>query len=984
MSGARRAWIALLAAGAGASAVLLWEVLAEDPLMPGIDVAARSFAPGRPAPQPADESDAWVATALARPLFAPGRRPAASAVGEASRGTPRLAGILDGPFGRRAILAQPGGATFVVEEGSTLGEFVVRRIGSDLAVLSGPRGEETLRPSFASGLAAAPVASVAVPAAPPLGSGVVPPWMRPGGPAPARAPQRAPRRRRARRGAALLLAPLLMLAGCEAARAPVAAWREPAPATPAPTAEPAVVIGRPNGQVTGPERLPGATVSAGRELATLPPAASIAAGPADIRLDFVDADLRVVIGQVLGTILGLNHTIDPAVQGTATLRTVQPVDRAQVLAMLQALLSQHGATLVQTGSLHRVVPAAAAAGTLNAAGAVGAGAVAVPLRFTAAEEIARVLQPYAGQAARIAAEPGRNAVVIAGEAEARAALVDLVRVFDTDLLAGQSYALLPVASGSAREMATALQESLRSQASAAMASMVRVLPLDRIGAVLVVSSQPSYVDSARRLYGVLDAARRQRSRSWYVHHLQNTTANDVAFVLQQAFTPQSITAQPTPRGGQRGGLANGIGGGGLGGQGLSGAAGGMGGGLGGGSSAGLGGGMGGGALPGGTLGAGNAIPLGGGGATGGTGAGGMAASAGAAPANGSLPANSPLLGGLDTLGLGAATAETLRILPHEPNNALLVYGTRSEYDQVLSMLRRLDILPLQVRIDATIAEVTLNDQLAYGTQFYFRNGGLNSILSFDRPVAGRQPAVTDILNGGFPGFVIGGPPAGGAAAAITALQGVTEVNVLSSPQLMVMDNQTARMQVGNLVPYLSQTSQSTIATGAPVINSVNYQPTGVIMQITPRVNSNGLVTLDIAQEVSDVATTTTTAGISSPTFLARNVASRIVVQDGQTVGLAGLIRDGSTRENQGIPWIKDIPLLGLLAGTQGNTRTRTELIVLITPRVIHDQREARALADDLREQLPNAAAVPETLRGLRPSGSADPGRRLRRDLRLEQ
>ncbi len=199
----------------------------------------------------------------------------------------------------------------------------------------------------------------------------------------------------------------------------------------------------------------------------------------------------------------------------------------------------------------------------------------------------------------------------------------------------------------------------------------------------------------------------------------------------------------------------------------------------------------------------------------------------------------------------------------------------------------------------------------------------------------------------------------------------------------MLDNQPARLQVGNVVPYLSQTSQSTLDANAPVVSSINYQQTGVIMQVTPRVNSGGLVTLDVMQDVSSVVTGLTTPGVVSPTFDERNVTSRVVVQDGQTIGLAGLITDNTSKGNQGIPWLKDVPLLGLLAGTQTNTRQRTELLILITPHVIHDQRDARALTEDLREQLINAAAVPEVLNNLRPSGSSDPSDRLRQRLHLQ-
>ena len=188
-------------------------------------------------------------------------------------------------------------------------------------------------------------------------------------------------------------------------------------------------------------------------------------------------------------------------------------------------------------------------------------------------------------------------------------------------------------------------------------------------------------------------------------------------------------------------------------------------------------------------------------------------------------------------------------------------------------------------------------------------------------------------------------------------------------------------RVGNLVPYLAQTSQSTISAGAPVINSINYQQTGVIMQIRPRINTGGLVTLEISQEVSDVSSEGQVAGINSPTFLERNVSSRVVVQDGQTIGLAGLIRDSSSTGNDGLPGVKDVPVVGLLAGRQNNVRARTELIILITPHVIEDQRQARAVTEDMREQLGNAAAVPAQLMRLAPSGSNDPSAPLRNTLR---
>ena len=671
-------------------------------------------------------------------------------------------------------------------------------------------------------------------------------------------------------------------------------------------------------------------------------------------LDFADADVREVVAQILGGLLHASYTIDPAVHGSVTLHAAEPVPARQLLPTLQMLLANAGAVLASSDGLYRIVPVAAAG---------AAGSVVVPLRYVSADELAKVLQPVAGTNAKVVAEPGTNALLVTADPQQIQAVRDLVESFDTDALANQSYALLPVTSGSARAFAETMQEAFRGRAGASLAGAVRVVPLSRLNVVMIVSSQPRYIDAARQIYSLVERQRRRTVRGWHVFYLQNSDANDIAYTLQSAFTPNNITTQPdNPRGGSgssRAGSSSGIGGSRTGGIG--------------GGSLGTGGGAGAGTGAGGTLGSGTF----GSGIAGGTGAtatsGGSTISQPVAGQTAGLSAN-PLLGGLDQSG-GDQNAETMRILPNPQNSAILIFGTPEEEETVLAMLRKIDIVPMQVRIDATIAEVTLNDTLQYGTQFFFRSGGINGLLD-NAVTAVTTPAAT-ALGTSFPGFLLSGRGAGGAPFAISALQAVTTVNVLSSPQLTVVDNQAARLQVGALVPYLTASSQSTITANAPVINSIAYQPTGVILEVTPRVNSGGQITLEVSQEVSDVDNSTTTSGIASPTFNERSVTSRVVVQDGQTVGMAGLIRDTVSRANQGIPWLKDIPVLGILAGTQNNTRTRTELLVLITPHVIRSQTDMRALTEDMREGLGTAAALPYGLKTLPASGSSDPNRTLR-------
>jgi general secretion pathway protein D len=753
---------------------------------------------------------------------------------------------------------------------------------------------------------------------------------------------------------AWLLAAILGLNGCE---------RPPDPAIPALATSAGTLAASPrvSGPIVAPP-LPAPQVAlgagaAGTPLRTPP---NLPAGP--FSLDFADTDVREASGQILGNLLHLNYTIDPAVHGTVTLHTDRPISGAQLLPTLNALLGSVGATLVSGDDLYRVIPA-------TAAGA--AGGTVVPLRYASAEALAKVLQPLAGSSVKVAAEPGTNALLVTGDPSQIEGIRGVISSFDVDVLAGQSYAVLPVTAGTAHDFADALQEAFRGRSGAALAGLVRVVPLTRMNAVLIASSQPQYIEAARRVYALVDRERRATVRSWHVYYLQNSNANDIVYTLQSAFTPDDVTVQPSGSQGAPGTARASYLSGGNSGGGLSGLAAGSG--IGSGSMAG--------SVPG-RLGA-----LGLNGGIGGFPAG-MAASqtGGGGPiagVNGAGAATgpNPLLGGIDQQS-GTANPNEMRILPNAQNNAVLVFATPQEEETILAMLRKLDIMPLQVRIDAVIAEVTLNDALQYGTQFFFKSGGLDGVLSNAPPagIGGGLGASTP-LSATVPGFILGGSGVGGAPFAISALQAVTTVNVLSSPQITVVDNQPARLQVGALVPYLTSSSQSTLIGNAPVINSVGYQPTGVILEVTPRVNSGGLVTLDITQEVSDVSPAPNASGINSPTFNERNVTSRVVVQDGQTIGLAGLIQDSITHGNQGIPWLKDIPVLGALAGTQNNNRQRTELLVMITPHVIRNQADVRALSEDMREGLMNAAAVPTLSRTEKVSGSPDPNQRLRERLR---
>jgi general secretion pathway protein D len=739
-----------------------------------------------------------------------------------------------------------------------------------------------------------------------------------------------------------------------------AACQKPPP--PVPIAEPSAVLVQPqapalpytarvNGAVGGYDAGPRPSAAYSGPAAINVAAAANYPAQGDISLDFADTDIRTVVDQILGGILHQNYTIDPSVTGTATLHTVTPLARAELIPTLQTLLAQNKAVLVQANGIYRVMLQSDAAGSPALAGdaALGGGAV-IPLHYADAVQLATVLAPYVAAGGRIVAAPDQNALLVEGDPSTRAALTGLIEAFDVDELAGQSYELFPVTTGDAKDFATAFSQALGAAGGdPSKPGPISVVPLERIDAVLVIAKTESFLFDAQRVYAVINQVQRETVRSWHVYYLQNGRANDAAYVLQQAFTPDSVTAQPTPvaTGQAVSGLQDQNASSGSSGASSTGSVGGI---------TGLGGSGGIGGVIGGDV---TNAPSGG--------------SSAPAPAGGSGGGDQTASGASALLGplsqsAGQANADEMRIIPDEQNNSLLIYGTADENDKINAMLSKIDISPVEVRIDATIAEVDLDNALQYGTQFFFKSGDINAVLT---------TASSSSLATNFPGFVLSGAGSDAAPLAISALQAVTKVNILSSPELMVLDGQAASLQVGNLVPYLSQTSQSTITSTSEVVNSIDYRETGVILQVTPHVGSNGLVTLDVAQEVSGVQSGVTTTGINSPTFSERAVTSRVAIADGQTIGLAGLISDNDSHQNSGIPFLKNVPLLGALVSSQNNSRTRTELLVLITPHVIRTQNDADALTADLKEEMPNAAQVPAALQFTPVSGSADPDAPLR-------
>jgi general secretion pathway protein D len=638
----------------------------------------------------------------------------------------------------------------------------------------------------------------------------------------------------------------------------------------------------------------------------------------DITLNFNAASLQDVANAILGQILGLKYSIDPNLQTRVTIRTTRPMARSELLPAFESVLQSNGMALLRADGSYRIAPLDGGAatgpvfakGTFGGAGGGAPGTHVIPLKYASARQLQKLLEPFVPTGGALQVDDTRNVLLLSGARDI-ASFRRMIETFDVDWLRGMSYSLLSLKHGNAASVAQEVNEIISSGAEGSLSGIVRVIPIQRINAILLVSPQQAYIQRARDWIERLDNGVDESAPRIYVYNVQNSRAADVAKVLSDMFGGNVQTVQPAVSAGVMPKT-----------------------------------------MPGSTM---TQI----GSQTGTTGS--SAASAGL-PAGAITSASPTAVGGSAPLprspaetAVAASTATAAskgdsglqaRIVADEKNNALVIMARPREYQMIEAALKRLDVLPQQVLIEATIAEVTLNDDLQFGLQWFFNNGRATTTLSTaaSGAVAATFPGASTVLNWG------------DARVVLSALKEITNVNVVSAPQLMVLDHQTAMLQVGDEVPIAVQQARSVVDPDAPIVNSVQLRSTGVILKVTPRVNGNGMATLEIEQEVSDVARTTT-SNIDSPTIQQRRIRSVVAAGDNQTIALGGLIRESKSNSRSGIPILQDIPLLGHLASTTSRAATRTELLILLTPRVVRNPEEARSVTEELQQRMQGLAPL---------------------------
>lgn len=679
-----------------------------------------------------------------------------------------------------------------------------------------------------------------------------------------------------------------------------------------------------------------------------------------VSLNFESVNVGALAAALLGDLLRLNYTIDAGADTVVSLRTRQPLLRSQVLDVLDAVLLPHDLAIVRDNAgVYHVTKRTATAGSRPLVSSsrlkdlAGSGTVIVPLNHIAAAEMAKILAPLAPREAIVYVDTLRNLLILQGSKAQLGGWLEMVDAFDVDFLSGMSLGVFVLENANVNVVRDALQAMLgggggmggaagaapfansapggssappgggASAGAGAAADMgaannplfglIRLFPVERLNALVVVTPRSHLLPQIETWIRRLDRPTDTLESQLFVYPVQNGSAVHLAEMLNGLFGGEAAGASqagvaagaaPTQFGGAS--LA------------MNGAAGGANGSraLGGSGAAGL------------STGGLNA-------AQGMSGAG-SARFGGAGASSGGVGA-SPALSSVSQLG------GSVRVVADDKRNALLIRAPRSEYRRIEQALRELDKAPVQVLIEASIVEVSLTGNLRYGVEWFVENhlsrdrtGQALLNLNTSGSIGPQQPGFSyTILN-----------KAGAVRATLNALAANSQLRVLSSPSVLVLDNHTATILVGKQQPIKQST---TVTTGNLVTESIVYKDTGVMLNVTPSVNAGGLVTLDILQQVTDVGEVDQPTGQRN--FLTRQIQSRVAVRSGEPIVLGGVMSENESAGNNGVPVLRSIPLVGTLFSTTNNTKARTELLVMMTPRVLEDDASLREASAEMRDRL---------------------------------
>jgi general secretion pathway protein D len=650
-----------------------------------------------------------------------------------------------------------------------------------------------------------------------------------------------------------------------------------------------------------------------------PPGPPAAPGPEEASLNFEALDVREVAKVILGDYLKKSYTVHPQVTGTVTFRTIRPIPLRDLLPTLEMLLRQNNAAVVQEDGIYKILPINQVRGSVSPqlGGSTlpipqGFSVLVVPLKYVGAREMSHLLEPFAAENT-VRFDETRNLVILAGNEREMRHLIDTIDLFDVDWLAGYSVGLFPIKSADVKTLVADLDHVFGPGAQSPLAGIVRVIPIERLNSLLIVTTQPKYLEMARSWMERFDqAGGTSGGTRFFVYQVKNGKAENLAQLIGDLFSSRrTSTTSPTLAPGSRPTEIR--------------------------STPYM-----------------QSPPVG------------QTTTTTVTPMPSAATFQLPA-------GVGT-TANEVRVIADKDTNSLLILATPADYDVIAGALKQLDVIRRQVLVEVLLAEVTLSDDLQFGIDWFIRarNNTTGVLGPAGLPPNGRVLSATNVVPGGFAnGLQLVNLTGGEVRAVLNALGTDGKTQILASPQIMVLDNEKAEIKVGDRISVQTQ-SQTGVSTGTGVLNSYQYLETGILLAVTPRINSGGMVTLDINQEVSQPKASASGTNNPNPDVSTRNAKTSVVVASGESVVLGGLISDTKIRETGGLPLLSKIPVIGAAFGSQHFNRVRTELVLMITPRIISDTMQAREATEELSRKLPTLEGMLPKVKKGPPAGSPMP------------
>jgi len=663
-------------------------------------------------------------------------------------------------------------------------------------------------------------------------------------------------------------------------------------------------------------------------------------GTGSYSLNFDEADLGEVAKVILGDILAQNYVLSPKVAGKVTLQTTDPLTKEELLPTLEMVLRMNNAALIKNGKIYHIEPTADALFLSDmSASRSGYQTRVIPVKNVGVQDIVDIIKPLVHEKTILTVDAKRNILVASGTADEIARVLDMIGTFDIDVLKGRSFGLFPLTHVDPKTVIEELQTVFYQKAKGEKSEFFQFIPIQRLNAVLAVTHQAHYLDDIEDWIFRLDKANTASGGGVNVYKVQHADAKKLAATLNQIFTGSKSkdTSASIAPGETADSMSN---------QDPSNT---------GNSSSNTGGSPFGSSNTPSNLGGSPSNSIGMPTSNMGTFAVNPSDQNSSADNPGAFATNDlnkdALAGNLGAGGGSISNIGKVKIIADEANNSIIIVATAQDYEVILPVITQLDAMPLQVLIDATVVEVNLKDNLKYGISWYFQHGG--SAISSINGIAPGLGQVASKALGGLTAYYT----AGQFQALLSAQANQDNLNVISSPSLMVLNNQKAKINVGEQVPIATGSSSAPFPTTGVnnfvQSNTIQYKDTGVTLEVTPRVNANGMVIMKLKQIVSNVAKVTdpTQTQTQSPTINKKEIESNVAVHDGETIVLGGLISDSVTDNKSGIPWLYQLPLIGSLFGTTTKEDKKTELVVLITPRVVASKQDSRVISNEFKRKL---------------------------------